>query len=774
MRIGIVTFWKNNYGSALQAYATKRYLTTKGYEVDVLNERYFGVNRYKNYMLRKLAPIKYVWKYRGFLKYYRDNTRLRKGESTKLTKESSAAIDSFINRCLHPYECGYKQLTNYANDANTVAILAGSDQIWNCSKGFINSYYFLEFAPNDKKIGFAASFGTGEIPKYLMKDLKYSLEKFKNISVREYDGIKIIQNLLGIEVNRLADPTVLLSANEWREITIDCNMCSQRYIFVHFIDEPNDIALDTVKRISNLYNSDVICFGYYHESLKSIQNVIICNGGPEEYVNYIDKALIVLTDSFHSSLFSINMGTNFLIFNRQYKQLFDQNSRIKTLLKLYQYENHYIETKKQIRDLDCILMHDNTNELIKERRSLEKYLDMALPKIEKTISLKDKEHCTGCGACVVSCKVNAIRMLPDEFGFIYPQIDSSVCIDCGKCAQICSENLDTKVNYVKHAYVAYSSENKIRNEAASGGVFASLANYIIEDGGVVCGASMNYCDDRIKCEHILVDRKTELHSILGSKYVQSDCCLVFPQIKKILKEGRMVLFGGTSCQVAALYKYLGKKNIYNLLTVDLICHGVPSSQFFNDYVKYIEKKKAVSVQGFSFRKKTDSNIQYVETIKFGTGDEQRIFIPAQKSSYYRLFLMGESYRNSCYNCEYASLNKPADITVGDYFELNDDYPDLYNKIQSENGCGVSCIVTNTQKGEDWLSKSCNYLYKFEVDIKVVQNSHAQLCGPMKYSKVRKNIFEHYSKSGYESVEKFFMKRDIVRMIPRWIKHRLYR
>jgi len=220
--------------------------------------------------------------------------------------------------------------------------------------------------------------------------------------------------------------------------------------------------------------------------------------------------------------------------------------------------------------------------------------------------------------------------------------------------------------------------------------------------------------------------------------------------------------------------FAGSDQIWNCSKgIDLVCHGVPSLAFFQDYIRFLEDKNGGSIIDFSFRRKEEKTIAYTETVIFDDNGKKKIIsVPSGSSSYYKLFLLGESYREACYHCNYSSINKPADITIGDYFELKQDYPDIFKKINSINGCGVSCIITNNMIGEKWINAMKNDAYIFEVDVKTVHYSHAQLCGPMKYSPLRNKIFKMYYRNGYKSVANYFYYQNIVRAFPRMVKKKL--
>ena len=194
----------------------------------------------------------------------------------------------------------------------------------------------------------------------------------------------------------------------------------------------------------------------------------------------------------------------------------------------------------------------------------------------------DENLCTGCAACVNICSNNAISMITDAKGFLRPIIDNNKCISCGLCAKKCPQNNDIVLNTQCNIYASMAKNDKIREDSSSGGIFSLLAEEVLKEGGAVFGAELK--PDMRVC-HTCVDNINELYKLRGSKYLQSDIGLVFRDIKEYLCSGKSVMFSGTPCQIDGLYKFLGNKP-ENLITIDLLCHGVPSCAVFKKYIKY--------------------------------------------------------------------------------------------------------------------------------------------------------------------------------------------
>jgi coenzyme F420-reducing hydrogenase beta subunit len=343
-----------------------------------------------------------------------------------------------------------------------------------------------------------------------------------------------------------------------------------------------------------------------------------------------------------------------------------------------------------------------------------------------------------------------------------PTIDLEKCVKCVKCEKVCKYSHKTEAK-AKKSYVAINKNTELLKKSASGGIFSAMAAYVLSNGGVVFGASMRYDGEKITVEHECIEGIEDLPRILGSKYVQSDCSKSYSKAKEALQNGRTVLFGGTSCQVNALYSYLQGTDMTNLYTTDLICHGVPSIGFFNEYVKYLETKFNGKIENVTFRTKNNKKIVYELTCavkKSSNGAIKTVTLPLRTSSYYRMFMDAESYQEGCYNCQYASANKPADITLGDYFEIRNDYPEL---LEGDNALkldfGVSAVIIHSEKGEALFSELEASVDRIEVDTNTVVKSHSQLQHPSRFRN-RHKLLEIYRKQGFKGLERFYRKQNL--------------
>ena len=248
-------------------------------------------------------------------------------------------------------------------------------------------------------------------------------------------------------------------------------------------------------------------------------------------------------------------------------------------------------------------------------------------------------------------------------------------------------------------------------------------------------------------------QKENLQLLLGSKYVESDCSSVYRPIEDYLKKGIAVLFCGTSCQVKALYCYLEIRHINtnSLYTIDLICHGVPGIKLLRDYLGETSFKFE-NISDLKFRIKNNGVISYQFSGK--TDNSSDMNIPASHSSYYDLFLHSDSYRDQCYHCEYANAHKPGDITIGDYFEARQDYPELFQpgNVLSDSDY-LNCLLVNSIKGHELLKVYGKQLRMHPISRKRVQLSHSNLCKPSTYGRLRLDAKEQYKANGIKGIEK---------------------
>lgn len=381
------------------------------------------------------------------------------------------------------------------------------------------------------------------------------------------------------------------------------------------------------------------------------------------------------------------------------------------------------------------------------------------------IDVSMKNECCGCAACYASCPVKAITMSDDEEGFLYPHVDSSLCMECGRCLLACSFERPAETSGARGSYAAVA-RNVDLSKSASGGIFASLASSVIHSGGSVFGCAYGVtADGNLKAAHIQADDFDALQRLCNSKYVQSDTRDIFSQVHDELRKGRDCLFSGTPCQVSALRSYL-QKGYENLYTVDLVCHGVPSPKLFDAYQNYIKATvgssfENVTIRDFVFRSKRDGWDQsltllvLLEQVKQdGSTNCCERYIPSKDSSYYDLFLKLATLRESCYQCPYAGLGRSGDVTIGDFWGFQKELPELLSDKREGFSMrdGVSCTLVNTDAGERLLSVYGSDLKLVSVDLDAITRNNDQLREPAFLSPLRDKYMSLFVTGGYEAME----------------------
>lgn len=364
-----------------------------------------------------------------------------------------------------------------------------------------------------------------------------------------------------------------------------------------------------------------------------------------------------------------------------------------------------------------------------------------------TIEILDKNECCGCSSCVQKCPKNAISMIENEEGFLYPIIDKEKCIDCGLCSKVCPQLKEIEKsdeNYPK-AYAMYNKNEDELSKSSSGGIFSVIANYVLENDGVVFGAAY---DENLNVNHIMIDNKNELGKIRSSKYVQSNICNTYKETEELLKKGKIVLFTGTPCQIAGLNSYLIKE-YDNLITCDIVCHGVPSPKLFQKYLKYLSNKFNSKVKSYNFRSKEKKGWGLLS--KVVTEDGKIRYIEPDFDPYYSNFLESNTYRECCYKCHYTNYNRVANLTLADYWGINSIHPEFY----SENG--RSLILVNNSKGKKIIDKVCDKIEKIETNIDIAANRNKNLKEPSHRTEKRDRIYKDIDSMEESKYIKKFLK-----------------
>lgn len=371
------------------------------------------------------------------------------------------------------------------------------------------------------------------------------------------------------------------------------------------------------------------------------------------------------------------------------------------------------------------------------------------------IELPRGEGCSACGACLAVCRMEAIQMKASTEGFLYPAIQKDKCVDCGKCVWVCTLRAMEEKHQPMEAFAAVGRCDDLVQNSASGGVFASIATQCVNHGGLVAGAIMAAEGETLQVFHTLTDCSAGIAPMQGSKYVQSYAWKCYKEIILAVKQGKEVLFSGTPCQVSAVKRITG--NPKNLITMDLICHGVPSLQMLNDYVEILNKRFRGKTKQILFRDKSTEKSYCASLDIAQKGKLRKLYLKARLMSYYQYFLDGTTQRDSCYCCPYACLNRVSDITIGDYWGMEKHHKKVMEGRNRKVKTHWSCLLVNTPKGKEFLTKYGQCLELYPSKASFAAETNQQLNAPSKKPAERDWILGLYREKGYAAIEREFIR-----------------
>lgn len=362
------------------------------------------------------------------------------------------------------------------------------------------------------------------------------------------------------------------------------------------------------------------------------------------------------------------------------------------------------------------------------------------------IDIKHKKDCCGCYACENICPKNCIEMNIDQEGFWYPAIDEMRCIKCNLCEKVCPE-IEKYVNpnaSQPQAFGAWNLKEEIRKQSSSGGVFTALAEWIIDQDGIIFGAGFN---EGFKVTHRKITDKKTLAELRGSKYVHSSIGNTYAEAKAYLVKGKKVLFTGTPCQIAGLYTYL-QKEYENLYTCDVACHGVPSPKVFEKYKVYLENKYSGKITKMNFRDKVKGWKSYRITTNF---ENKKVHTtPSGQNPYMIGFLKDIYLRPSCYECTFATIPRIADITLADFWGVDIKYPEL------DDDKGTSLLLVNTPKGQELLESCKQQIFVKECDLEHAIKHNPCITGSVKPHPQREQFFKDLDNKNFDKLIKEYM------------------
>lgn len=369
------------------------------------------------------------------------------------------------------------------------------------------------------------------------------------------------------------------------------------------------------------------------------------------------------------------------------------------------------------------------------------------------ITIKDKKECSGCAVCASVCKNGCIDFITDKEGFVYPQIESYRCVDCGLCNRVCPMLNIPKENNIAMVIAAKNNNKVQRASSSSGGVFYLLSKLLLEDGGFVVGCRF---DNQQVAMHDIATTMEAITPFMSSKYVQSDTNSVYEKVKRLLNKEKKVLFSGTPCQVAALKNFLVRP-YPNLITLDILCHGVPSPVVFKEYLTALEKRYGSKVVSVNFRSKEKSWKRLYINILFK--NKKRHFLYAGYDSYMQLFLSDRLQRPSCFHCPYNTLNRPGDISLGDFWGIGK------TQYKFDDDKGVSLVLINSETGKKFWSRIADNTVFLESDVDTAVAGNKVLVQHLPSSKKRDEFYAEYVTNGFEAaIAKFAPEASIMNQL----------
>ncbi|WP_298017024.1 polysaccharide pyruvyl transferase family protein [uncultured Dysosmobacter sp.] len=738
MKTGLVTFYHiHHYGALLQAAATERAVESLGGQCEIID---YYVNQ-NNDLFRKptgigsaaadahtalhYRPLKA--RYQRFEQFAKDHLRISAHRFESLEELRSAQL---------PYDL----------------ILSGSDQIWNPKifpDGHFDPVFFGAFSQR-RKIAYAPSFGVPHIPEGMEEELRGYLKQFSHISVRERQGQTIVRDITGQEVPVVLDPTLLLTREQWSAMAAPPDL-SGGYILCYCISRPGALA-PYIHQLAERTGLPVVQLCGIRQRVHPKARCVL-DAGPAEFLGLFQHASYVCTNSFHGTVFSVQFQKPFFTAVAPGELAEPESSRTFSILSRLGLADRIIG-KGDTAELDGTVDWAAVDRrLCGARQSSLDYLRAALtgepceaappagePAADGAPVLANHTHCTGCGACASGCPKDAISMERDKEGFAYPVADLEKCIHCGHCTAICPILREREPHPLPAAYAAWNRDEGVRKDSTSGGAFTALADYVLEGGGIVFGAAF---DGRQLLRHAACFRKEDLWRLRGAKYVQSDLGETFREVRTAL-ESRTVLFSGTPCQVDGLYRYLGCRP-ENLITCDLVCHGVPSPGVWEDMARSIERRKRQGLQAVRFRNKVTGWKDSHFTVVYDDGSVDSA--PLFRTEYGRAFGRALFLRPSCHHCAYTNLNRPGDFTLGDFWGLRpDELPEQQEK-------GINLLLVNTAHGSHIFDQLPLSRQAFPIERAIAGNP--RLASPIEQPPDRTAFFAAYALEPFEQVRKKF-------------------
>lgn len=739
LKIALISFHNAyNYGAAMQAYGLQETLQNMGVDAEYIN--YVNENRKHiydiYYQIKKAIQEKNIIRAARFV------------AGAAFISTRGRKFNSFYERHLHITEKVYTTSAE-ASVLNGVydKFIAGSDQIWNCNNNGGDGAYLLDFVKlPENKISYASSFGMSDIPEKYVSMYTNALNRIGRISVREAMGANIVENYTGKIPHVVLDPVFLPGIQTWEKLRQEGSVKNEDYVFFYTnrgsqIRDFWNLGYDRAKLKTHILSSYVGVRDFLDRNT-SVRVAM----SPQDFLNEIASAALVVTASFHCVAFSILFHKKFVVF---LTGNCGKDERIINLLNICGLESRIVTRNTTPEEIDQEIDYNRVDEKLRPyleyskeylRRAVFSKSDIEIHHVPDNASKYycNDERCCGCMACVSVCPTSAVKIVTNEEGFLQPAKDADKCVDCLLCHEVCQ--VFNPINRFKTAqrYYAVKNEDKIREYSSSGGVFTALSDEILKRGGVICAASMT---ENYEVRHTFALTSSERDAMRKTVYVQSDISGTYRAVSDYLKRSIPVLFVGTPCQVAGIRRGLSKIDVSQLFTCDIVCHGVPSPGVFADFIEYL-KSEYGKLDAFCFRDK-ELGWKHDYTVS-AICEGHKVFNTLKLQSFSKMFSHNLINRLSCANCAYTNYNRVGDLSIGDFWGIERSHKAFSDRL------GVSLVMVNTEKGQKLLD-GCETIVKVEVEKKdTCQNSLLKQAEP---SSDRMNAFAIYSKNGYSSLAK---------------------
>ena len=357
----------------------------------------------------------------------------------------------------------------------------------------------------------------------------------------------------------------------------------------------------------------------------------------------------------------------------------------------------------------------------------------------------DEALCCGCRACELICKHSAIQMKKNMEGFLYPEVKPEACIECGLCNKVCPMENPPSGKEPEAAYALMNCDDDILASSSSGGVFRLLSDYVISKGGYVAGCIF---DEDGRAVLTIADSQSECCKMQGSKYLSSDPGKIYLEIRDRLRNGKLVLFTGSPCQNAALIRFL-QQPYENLITLDFLCHGMPSQQAFDSYKAYLEKKYRGHITDYKFRDKTYRGWGYTESFSVNSHKHYRIGFT---STYLFGFISSYLNRYSCYGCRFRG-KRFTDFTISDYWGIK-----KHHNIP-ESDKGVSAVTINTLKAMNIFNIIKDHANCAETQIEWIAEENPSITRSHidTIPQIRRVIYQEIARDGWGKVARSYLR-----------------